>query len=91
MKVTSVKLKVVNQYKVKAFAEITFDDCFTVKGLKIISTRASKLFVTMPNKLRKDGSFADTAFPLNNETRDIIETAVLGAYKENKRNRKKKR
>jgi stage V sporulation protein G len=34
----------------------------------------------MPSKKRKDGTFKDTAHPLNNETRDMIETAVLASY-----------
>jgi len=80
MEVTLVRLKVVGQYKVKAFAEIVIDNSIAIKGLKIICTRTKKLFVAMPNKLRKDGSFSDIAFPLNNETRGIIEEAVLGAY-----------
>ncbi len=84
-----MRLKIVGQYKVKAFAEIVLDDSLAIKGLKIISTRAKKLFVTMPNKARKDGSFADIAFPLNNETRGIIEDAVLGAYMDTKKKRRK--
>jgi stage V sporulation protein G len=34
----------------------------------------------MPSKKRKDGTFRDTAHPLNNETRRMIEDVVLGEY-----------
>jgi len=34
----------------------------------------------MPSKKRKDGTFKDTAHPLNNETRDMIESKVLSEY-----------
>jgi stage V sporulation protein G len=34
----------------------------------------------MPSKKKKDGTYRDTAHPLNNETRQMIEEAVLGEY-----------
>jgi len=39
-------------------------------------------FVAMPSKRRRDGSFKDTAFPLNNEVRAALERRVLLAYEE---------
>jgi stage V sporulation protein G len=39
------------------------------------------LFVAMPSKKRKDGTFRDTAHPLNNRTREVIESKVLEEYK----------
>ena len=36
----------------------------------------------MPSKRRRDGSFKDTAFPLNNEVRAALERRVLLAYEE---------
>jgi stage V sporulation protein G len=38
------------------------------------------LFVAMPSKKRKDGTYRDTAHPLNNETRQMIESKVLEEY-----------
>jgi len=40
----------------------------------------SKLFVAMPSKKMKDGSYRDTVHPLNNTTRQKIEVSVLDAY-----------
>jgi stage V sporulation protein G len=34
----------------------------------------------MPSKKTKDGTYRDIAHPLNNETRRMIEDAVIGAY-----------
>jgi len=65
--------------KLKAYATIVFDDCFVVRDLKIIHGN-SGLFVAMPSKKKKDGTYRDTAHPLNNETRRMIEEAVLGEY-----------
>ncbi|MCL4429067.1 MAG: septation regulator SpoVG [Deltaproteobacteria bacterium] len=79
MQVTEVNVFPVNEEKLKAYVTITFDNCFVVRDLKIISGKDG-LFVAMPSKKRKDGTFKDTAHPLNNETRDMIESAVLAAY-----------
>jgi stage V sporulation protein G len=50
-----------------------------VRDLKIIDGN-NGLFVAMPSKKKKDGTYRDTAHPLNNETRDRIENAVLSEY-----------
>ena len=65
--------------RLKAFATITFDNCFVVRDLKIINGN-NGLFVAMPSKKRKDGQFKDIAHPLNNDCRNMIETKVLGEY-----------
>ena len=79
MQVTEVNVFPVNEEKLKAYVTITFDNCFVVRDLKIINGKDG-LFVAMPSKKRKDGTFKDTAHPLNNETRDMIETSVLASY-----------
>ena len=79
MQVTEVNVFPVNEEKLKAYVTITFDNCFVVRDLKIINGKDG-LFVAMPSKKRKDGTFKDTAHPLNNETRDMIESAVLASY-----------
>ena len=38
------------------------------------------LFVAMPSKKRKDGMYRDTAHPLDNKTRQRIESKVLLEY-----------
>ncbi|HWP34972.1 MAG TPA: septation regulator SpoVG [Thermodesulfobacteriota bacterium] len=79
MQVTEVRVFPVNEERLKAYATITFDGCFVVRDLKIIHGN-SGLFVAMPSKKRKDGTFKDTAHPLNNETREMIEAKVLSEY-----------
>jgi stage V sporulation protein G len=81
MQITEVNVFPVNEEKLKAYVTITFDNCFVVRDLKIINGKDG-LFVAMPSKKRKDGTFKDTAHPLNNETRNMIESAVLNAYEE---------
>ncbi len=81
MQITEVNVFPVNEEKLKAYVAITFDNCFVVRDLKIINGKDG-LFVAMPSKKRKDGIFKDIAHPLNNDTRNLIESAVLKAYNE---------
>ncbi len=79
MDITEVRVFPVDEDKLKAYVTITIDNCFVIRDLKIIDGTKG-LFVAMPSKKRKDGSFKDTAHPLNNETRDLIESKVLAEY-----------
>lgn len=83
MEITEVRVFPMNEDKLKAYATITFDDCFVVRDLKVISGNTG-LFVAMPSKKRKDGSFKDIAHPLNNDFRAKIEKVVLEAYQKEK-------
>lgn len=79
MKISEVKVFVVNEDRLKAYVSITIDSCFVIRDLKIIQG-PSGLFVAMPSKKRKDGQFRDIAHPLNQETRAQIEDAVFNAF-----------
>ena len=68
MDITEVKVFIVDEDKLKAYITIVLDNCFVVRDLKIISGTAG-LFVAMPSKRRKDGTFKDIAHPLNQTTR----------------------
>ena len=80
MEITDVKVIPVDDEKLKAFVSIVFDQCFVVTDIKIINGPKG-LFVSMPSKKRKDGSFKDIAHPLNNQTRQYLEERVLSVYK----------
>ena len=86
MNITEVQIFIVNEDKLKAYATITIDDCFVVRDLKIIQGLTG-VFVAMPAKKRKDGTFKDIAHPLNQETRKMLEGKVLEAYKDATSNR----
>jgi len=80
MNITEVRVFPVTEERLKGYATIIFDDCFIVRDLKIIHGNTG-LFVAMPSKKRKDGTFKDTAHPLNNSTRRLIEERVLDEYR----------
>ena len=80
MNITEVKVyPVIDNDKLKAYASVVFDDCFVIRDLRVISGTTG-LFVAMPSRKRKDGSFRDTAHPLNMETREKIERSILDQY-----------
>ena len=79
MEITEVKVFPVDEEKLKAYVTIVLDNCFVVRDLKVISGNGG-LFVAMPSKRRKDGSFKDIAHPLNQATRTTLEKKVLEAY-----------
>lgn len=79
MEVTEVRVFPVDEEKLRAYVTITFDHCFLVRDLKIIRGNTG-LFVSMPSKKRKDGTYKDIAHPLNNETRKMIEQKVIAEY-----------
>ncbi len=80
MKITEVKVYPAKENgRLKAYATIIFDDVFIVRDLKVIEGEKG-LFVSMPSRRRKDGSFRDIVHPLNAETRKMIEEAIIGEY-----------
>ena len=79
MEVTEVRVFPVDEDKLRAYVTITFDHCFVVRDLKIIRGTTG-LFISMPSKKRKDGTYKDIAHPLNNETRRMIEEKIIKEY-----------
>jgi stage V sporulation protein G len=77
--ITEVRITLKNEEKLKAFASITFDNSFVVRGLKVING-SQGYFVSMPSRRRKDGTFQDLAHPINNDLRKRIEDKVLDAF-----------
>jgi len=79
MEITEVRVFPVHEDKLKAYVTITLDHCFVVRDLKVIQGTGG-LFIAMPAKRRKDGTFKDIAHPLNSETRERMERVILDEY-----------
>lgn len=79
MEITEIKVFPVDEKRVKAYTSVVFDACFIVRDIKVIQGD-HKLFVAMPSKRMKDGSYRDTVHPLNNDMRHKVEMSVLEAY-----------
>ncbi len=81
MEITEVKVYLANEGKLKGYATMVIDGCFIVRDMKIIKSDNKGLFVSMPSRRKKDGSFKDIVHPLNSETRKMIEEKIIEEYK----------
>ena len=76
MEITDVKIYIRDEAKLKAYATIVIDNCFIIRNLKVIQGN-NGLFIAMPSRKRPDGTYKDIVHPLNNETRQEIETKII--------------
>ncbi len=79
MEITEVRVRLRNEERLKGFVNVTFDDAFVVRGMKVISGN-NGYFVAMPSRRLPDGSHQDVAHPVTTEMRRQIEEKVLQAY-----------
>ncbi|MGL4989669.1 MAG: septation regulator SpoVG [Sarcina sp.] len=80
MQITDVRIrKIASEGKMKAIVSVTFDEQFVVHDIKVIEGQ-SGLFIAMPSRKTPDGEFKDIAHPINTETREKIQDAILGEY-----------
>ena len=81
MKITDARVRMVSKddAKLKAVASVTFDECFVVHDIKIISGKDG-LFIAMPSRKTPEGEYKDIVHPINTETRELIRTAILEEY-----------
>lgn len=89
----SVQLTENNNKKIPnllAFADITLDDSFVVKGLKIING-SKGLFVSMPSEKAKilnkqtnqyEEKYIDKFYPKNQEARAQLNDLIIKKYRE---------
>jgi stage V sporulation protein G len=77
--ITEVRITLRDEGRLRAFASITFDNWFVVRGLKIIES-TNGTFVAMPSRKRSNGEYQDIAHPISREAREWLENAVITAY-----------
>ena len=76
MKISDIKFrKSLTDGNLKAIASLTIDGCIAIHELKVIET------VAMPSRKDESGNYHDIVHPINELARNLIETAVLSAYK----------
>lgn len=83
LNITDIRIRLVKRDdgKLKAVASVIIDDCFAVHDIKIISGAEGE-FIAMPSRKTPDGEFKDIVHPINTETREMLRSKVLAAYKE---------
>ena len=87
MKVTDIRIRIGRQTenieRLKAYADITFDESFVVHGLKIIDGQ-NGLFVAMPSRRMPNGEFKDIVHPIKPGLRAEITKVILEKFEQEK-------
>jgi Uncharacterized protein, involved in the regulation of septum location len=81
MKITEIRIHLMGEERLKAFASVTFDDSFVVRNMKVVEG-AKGVFLCMPSRKLPDGSHKDMVHPINQEFRQYLEENILKAYNE---------
>ena len=79
VEITEIRVTLRNEAKLKGFANVTFENAFVIRGMKIIQGN-NGYFVSMPSRKRPNGTHQDIAHPINRDMRLLIERKVLEAY-----------
>jgi len=80
VEITDVRVRKINtEGRMKAIVSITLDDEFVIHDVRVVEGN-NGLFVAMPSRKTPDGEFRDIAHPINSETRERMQKAVLEAY-----------
>ena len=81
MNITEIRVHIRNEEKLKAFATVTFDNCFVVRNMKIIAGNKG-LILCMPSRKLPDGTYKDIAHPITMDFRKSLEDKVMACYQE---------
>ena len=86
----SIKLNAVNnpEKSVRAFATVTFGDCFKITNIAVVEGKENKPFVSMPSFKSKERTehnepvYKDVCNPITSEFRKELYEAILALYGE---------
>ena len=83
MNISDIRSRLVQKEdsKLKGVASMTIDDCFVVHDIKIIEGQEG-YFIAMPSRKASDGEYKDIVHPINTETREMIISVILDAFKQ---------
>ena len=80
MEITEVRVQRVSLgNSLKAYANITFDDCFVLHSVRVIEGN-NGLYIGMPSRKLSNGEFRNIAHPIKAEFREKMTKAVLETY-----------
>ena len=69
-----------SQGGVRAYASMTIDGCFGVRGIRVVEGGKNGLFVSMPSRKMENNTYKDICYPVTAEFRQQIQEEVLAAY-----------
>ena len=80
MTISDVQIrKTIAEGKLKAYATVTFDDCFVLHNVKLIEGEKG-IFFAMPSRRTKNGANKYIAHPITPEFLSALQKKILYAY-----------
>ena len=81
MEITDVRVRLVDDAKLRAVAAVTFDNLFVVRDIKVVARSSdTDLFMAMPSRKMPDGEYQDIAHAINPAFRAKLQIAVMDKY-----------
>ena len=70
-KITNIKLNIVKDNKILAYATVTLNDCIIISGIRLYEGNKGR-FIVFPKRTSKNGKQYNVAFPCKDEVRQVI-------------------
>ncbi|GBC79284.1 hypothetical protein EG19_11840 [Thermoanaerobaculum aquaticum] len=80
MEITEVRVNLNRQGRVKAFVQVVIDNALLIGDLRVMEGKEGTLYVAMPSRRLRNGSFKDVVHFLSTDARRQLEEAVLAEY-----------
>ena len=81
MQITEIKIRLMNEERLKAFASVVFDNCFVVHNMKVVASERG-LLLCMPSRKTATEEHRDLVHPITRQFRTYLEKEVLKAYQD---------
>ena len=81
MEITDIHIRLMNEEHLKAFASVTFDNCFVVHNMKVVEGE-NRIFLCMPSRKTAAGDYRDLVHPITRSFRACLEEKVLKVYRD---------
>jgi len=82
IEITSINMKKIEgTNKCKAVVSIVINNAVCINDIKIVEGQFG-LFIVMPSRKKANGDFKDVAHPINTETRELMQKAIIDKYNE---------
>lgn len=69
--ITNIKLNIVKNNKILAYATVTLNDCIIISGIRLYEGNKGR-FIVFPKRTSKNGKQYNVAFPCKDEMREVI-------------------
>ena len=80
MKISKVEFYGASNGNFIRYAVIVIDGAIVIRGVKLIRRPDNSIMVAMPSRKRLDETHEEICHPVNAESRDMIEHAILSAW-----------